>query len=235
MTINSMLEQFIVVVPAAGVGARMGAAIPKQYLQLQDKTVLEHTLEALLSHSRVSKVVVALGAEDGWFSDLAIAKHSDVIRTEGGKERADSVLAGLRLCQDYQWVLVHDAARPCITHSDIDALIDTALSSDCGAILASQVRDTMKRTDANGNIIKTVEREYLWHALTPQMFPRQLLTDALSSGLAENKTITDEASAIELLGLTPKVVIGRADNIKITRPEDMPLAELFLTQIISQQ
>lgn len=235
MTINSMLEQFIVVVPAAGVGARMGAAIPKQYLQLQDKTVLEHTLEALLSHSRVSKVVVALGAEDGWFSDLAIAKHSDVIRTEGGKERADSVLAGLRLCQDYQWVLVHDAARPCITHSDIDTLIDTALSSDCGAILASQVRDTMKRTDANGNIIKTVEREYLWHALTPQMFPRQLLTDALSSGLAENKTITDEASAIELLGLTPKVVIGRADNIKITRPEDMPLAELFLTQIISQQ
>lgn len=229
-----MPEKFIVVVPAAGVGARMGAAIPKQYLQLQNKTVLEHTLEALLSHPRINKVIVALGAEDGWFGDLAIAQHHDVIRTEGGKERADSVLAGLQLCQDYQWVLVHDAARPCITHGDIDVLISTALNSDCGAILASQVRDTMKRTDAQGNIINTVEREYLWHALTPQMFPRQLLTDALASGLAENKAITDEASAVELLGLQPQVVIGRADNIKITRPEDMPLAALFLAQINTQ-
>lgn len=231
---NNTLEQFIVVVPAAGVGARMGAAIPKQYLQLHDKTVLEHTVERLLSHPRIHKVVVALGAEDGWFSDLAIAKNAHVIRTEGGKERADSVLAGLQCCQDYQWVLVHDAARPCITHQDIDVLIDSALGSKSGAILASQVRDTMKRTDANGNIISTVEREYLWHALTPQMFPRQLLTAALTTGLAENQTITDEASAIELLGLQPKVVVGRADNIKITRPEDMPLAELFISQLDTQ-
>lgn len=233
MTINHMPEKFIVVVPAAGIGARMGAAIPKQYLQLQNKTVLEHTLEALLSHPRINKVIVALSPEDGWFSELVIAQHNDVICTEGGKERADSVLAGLQLCQDYNWVLVHDAARPCITHNDINALIEAALNSESGAILASQVRDTMKRTDANGNIINTVDREYLWHALTPQMFPRQLLIDALSSGLAENKIITDEASAIELLGLRPKIVAGRADNIKITRPEDMLLAELFLTQAIS--
>ena len=224
------LEQFIVVVPAAGVGARMGAAIPKQYLPLQGKTVLEHTLEALLSHPQIRKVVVPLSANDGWFDDLAIAKNDNVVRTEGGKERADSVLAGLQLCQDHNWVLVHDAARPCITHPDIDALISTALSSESGAILASQVRDTMKRTDIHGNILTTVDRECLWHALTPQMFPRQLLTEALSSGLAERKSITDEASAMELLGLQPKVVTGRTDNIKITRPEDMPLAELFLAQ-----
>jgi len=226
-----MTEQFIAVVPAAGVGARMGANIPKQYLVLQDKTVIEHTLTALLTHPRIAQVVVALGPEDGWFADLAIAQDPAVIRVNGGKERADSVLAGLQVCQDYNWVLVHDAARPCLTHSDVDRLIAGALASEHGAILGSQVRDTMKRTDAQGHIITTVDRELLWHALTPQMFPVQLLTDALTTGLADNANITDEASAIELLGLTPKMVVGRADNIKITRPEDMPLATLFLQQL----
>jgi len=226
-----MTEQFIAVVPAAGVGARMGANIPKQYLVLQDKTVIEHTLTALLTHPRIAQVVVALGPEDGWFADLAIAQDPAVIRVNGGKERADSVLAGLQVCQDYNWVLVHDAARPCLAHSDVDRLIAGALASEHGAILGSQVRDTMKRTDAQGHIITTVDRELLWHALTPQMFPVQLLTDALTTGLADNANITDEASAIELLGLTPKMVVGRADNIKITRPEDMPLATLFLQQL----
>jgi 2-C-methyl-D-erythritol 4-phosphate cytidylyltransferase len=223
-----MTEQFIAVVPAAGVGARMGADIPKQYLTLQGKTVIEHTLTVLLSHPRIAQVVVALSLEDGWFSDLAIAQDPAVLRVEGGKERADSVLAGLQLCQDYNWVLVHDAARPCLTHTDIDSLMNTALKTVHGAILGCQVRDTMKRTDADGNIIATVEREKLWHALTPQMFPVALLTDALTQGLAAAENITDEASAIEYLGLSPKMVVGRADNIKITRPEDMPLAELYL-------
>lgn len=223
-----MTEQFIAVVPAAGVGARMGAAIPKQYLTLQGKTVIEHTLTVLLSHPRIAQVVVALGPQDGWFADLPVAQEPALLRVAGGKERADSVLAGLQLCQGYNWVLVHDAARPCLTHADIDSLINTALKSEHGAILGCQVRDTMKRTDADGNIIATVEREQLWHALTPQMFPVTLLTDALTKGLADAANITDEASAIELLGLSPKMVIGRADNIKITRPEDMPLAELYL-------
>ncbi|QUM75184.1 2-C-methyl-D-erythritol 4-phosphate cytidylyltransferase [Moritella sp. 24] len=225
-----MTEQFIAVVPAAGVGARMGANIPKQYLMLQGKTVIEHTLTALLSHPRIAQVVVALGPEDGWFADLTIANDPAIIRVNGGKERADSVLAGLQACQDYKWVLVHDAARPCINHTDVDSLIDSALTSEYGAILGCQVRDTMKRTDAQGNIIATVDRDLLWHALTPQMFPVKLLTEALTTGLADNANITDEASAIELLGLMPKMVIGRADNIKITRPEDMPLATLFLQQ-----
>ncbi len=223
-----MTEQFIAVVPAAGVGARMGAAIPKQYLTLQGKTVIEHTLTVLLSHPRIAQVVVALGPQDDWFADLPVAQEPSLLRVAGGKERADSVLAGLQLCQDYNWVLVHDAARPCLTHADIDSLINTALKSEHGAILGCQVRDTMKRTDADGNIIATVEREQLWHALTPQMFPVALLTDALTKGLAAAGNITDEASAIEYLGLSPKMVVGRADNIKITRPEDMPLAELYL-------
>ncbi|MGC3836602.1 2-C-methyl-D-erythritol 4-phosphate cytidylyltransferase [Moritella viscosa] len=218
-----MTEQFIAVVPAAGVGARMGASIPKQYLMLQGKTVIEHTLTVLLSHPRIAKVVVALGPEDGWFSDIAIAKDPAIIRVNGGKERADSVLAGLQACQSYNWVLVHDAARPCLTHTDVDCL------------LGCQVRDTMKRTDANGNIIATVERDLLWHALTPQMFPVKLLTDALTAGLADNANITDEASAIERLGLMPKIVVGRADNIKITRPEDMPLATLYLQQSVKNK
>ncbi|SGY82173.1 2-C-methyl-D-erythritol 4-phosphate cytidylyltransferase-4-diphosphocytidyl-2C-methyl-D-erythritol synthase-MEP cytidylyltransferase [Moritella viscosa] len=230
-----MTEQFIAVVPAAGVGARMGASIPKQYLMLQGKTVIEHTLTVLLSHPRIAKVVVALGPEDGWFSDIAIAKDPAIIRVNGGKERADSVLAGLQACQSYNWVLVHDAARPCLTHTDVDCLITGALASEYGAILGCQVRDTMKRTDANGNIIATVERDLLWHALTPQMFPVKLLTDALTAGLADNANITDEASAIELLGLMPKIVVGRADNIKITRPEDMPLATLYLQQSVKNK
>ena len=226
-----MTEQFIAVVPAAGVGARMGASIPKQYLMLQDKTVIEHTLMALLSHPRIAQVVVALGPEDDWFAELAIANDPAIIRVDGGKERADSVLAGLQACQSYNWVLVHDAARPCLTHVDIDSLIAGALASKHGAILGCQVRDTMKRTDAQGNIIATVDRELLWHALTPQIFPVTLLTNALTTGLADKANITDEASAIELLGFTPNMVIGRADNIKITRPEDMPLATLFLQQL----
>ena len=226
-----MTEQFIAVVPAAGVGARMAANIPKQYLLLNGKTVLEHTLAALLSHPRIAQVVVALGSADGWFADLAIATDPRVIRVTGGKERADSVLAGLQACQGYDWVLVHDAARPCISHNDIDNLIARALASDHGALLGSQVRDTMKRSDAAGNIITTVDRDYLWHALTPQMFPLPLLTQALSSGLTAGVAITDEASAIEHLGLQPQMVVGRADNIKITRPEDMPLAALYLQQL----
>ena len=226
-----MTEQFIAVVPAAGIGARMGASIPKQYLMLQDKTVIEHTLTALLSHPRIAQVVVALGPDDSWFAELVIANNPAIIRVDGGKERADSVLAGLQACQSYNWVLVHDAARPCLTHADIDSLITGALASKHGAILGCQVRDTMKRTDAQGHIIATVDRELLWHALTPQMFPVTLLTNALTTGLADKANITDEASAMELLGLTPKMVIGRADNIKITRPEDMPLATLFLQQL----
>ncbi len=223
-------KQFVAVVPAAGIGSRMGAEIPKQYLPLSGKTVIEHTLSKLLTHPRIQQVVVALGPQDQWFDELAIARHKDIVRVNGGKERADSVLAGLQACHDYDWVLVHDAARPCLTHGDIDALITAALASDAGAILGSQVRDTMKRTDENGNIINTVDRAQLWHALTPQMFPLALLVNALTAALDNGVAITDEASAIEHQGLQPKMVVGRADNIKITRPEDMPLAALFLQQ-----
>lgn len=221
------------IVPAAGIGSRMGADCPKQYLTLAGKTILEHTLGCLLSHPAIARVIVALAPHDGWFEQLAVAADPRILRVEGGIERAYSVLNALHVAQG-KWVLVHDAARPCLCHSDLDKLIMTAMACD-GAILGSRVRDTMKRTDGAGNIVATVEREQLWHALTPQMFPAGTLKRALEEGLALGALITDEASAMERTGFTVKMVEGRADNIKVTRPEDLSLAELFLQQQSARQ
>ncbi|MEB6607042.1 MULTISPECIES: 2-C-methyl-D-erythritol 4-phosphate cytidylyltransferase [Aeromonas] len=221
------------IVPAAGIGSRMGAECPKQYLSLAGKCILEHTLERLLSHPAIARVIVALAPHDRWFETLAVAADPRVWRVEGGSERAWSVLNGLHVAQG-EWVLVHDAARPCLTHGDLDRLIATAMACD-GAILGSRVRDTMKRTDAAGNILATVEREQLWHALTPQMFPTGPLRRALEEGLALGAAITDEASAMERAGFAVRMVEGRADNIKVTRPEDLSLAELYLQQQRARQ
>ncbi|MBL0513938.1 MULTISPECIES: 2-C-methyl-D-erythritol 4-phosphate cytidylyltransferase [Aeromonas] len=221
------------IVPAAGIGSRMGADCPKQYLTLAGKTILEHTLGCLLSHPAIARVIVALAPHDRWFETLAVAADPRVLRVEGGSERAYSVLNALHVAEG-KWVLVHDAARPCLTQGDLDALIASAMACD-GAILGSRVRDTMKRTDGAGNIVATVEREQLWHALTPQMFPTGNLKRALEEGLALGALITDEASAMERAGFTVKMVEGRADNIKVTRPEDLSLAELFLQQQSARQ
>ncbi|MFM4860532.1 2-C-methyl-D-erythritol 4-phosphate cytidylyltransferase [Aeromonas media] len=221
------------IVPAAGIGSRMGADCPKQYLTLAGKTILEHTLGCLLSHPAIARVIVALAPHDRWFETLAVAADPRVLRVEGGSERAYSVLNALHVAEG-KWVLVHDAARPCLTQGDLDALIASAMACD-GAILGSRVRDTMKRTDGAGNIVATVEREQLWHALTPQMFPTGTLKRALEEGLALGALITDEASAMERAGFIVKMVEGRADNIKVTRPEDLSLAELFLQQQSARQ
>ena len=223
-----MMLTFTVVVPAAGIGSRMGASCPKQYLPLAGKFLIEHTLERLLAHPRIERVVVALAADDDFFQTLPVASHPRLMTTTGGSERADSVLNGLSLVES-EWVLVHDAARPCITHQDIDRLIHVGLAGD-GAILGSRVRDTMKRSDAAGYIQKTVDRDQLWHALTPQFFRTTLLRDAIQQGQSQGLPITDEASAMELAGWRPLMVEGRADNIKVTRPEDLALAALFLSQ-----
>lgn len=228
-----MDKSIIAVVPAAGVGSRMQADRPKQYLKLLGKTVLEHTVSKLLAHPKVSKVVVAVSEDDPYFSTLALANHPQVIRVNGGKERADSVLSALNyICKHEvsEWVLVHDAARPCFTEQDVTRLIECAENHSVGAILAAPVRDTMKRSDEQQNIDHTVERSNLWHALTPQMFRTQPLREALIDGLASKANITDEASAFERLNLSPALVNGRADNIKITQPEDLALAEFYLSR-----
>ena len=223
-----MMLTFTVVVPAAGVGSRMGASCPKQYLPLVGKFLIEHTLERLLGHPRIERVVVAIASDDEFFATLPVASHPRILITTGGAERANSVLQGLALVES-DWVLVHDAARPCITHQDIDALIHAGLAGD-GAILGNRVRDTMKRSDASGRIQKTVDRNQLWHALTPQFFRTRQLEAALQQGLKFGAVITDEASAMELAGWHPLMVEGRADNLKVTRPEDLALAALFLSQ-----
>jgi 2-C-methyl-D-erythritol 4-phosphate cytidylyltransferase len=228
MTDASRVSGLTAIVPAAGIGSRMGADCPKQYLQLTGKTILEHTLERLLAHPAIAQVIVALAPHDRWFEALPVAADPRIVRVEGGAERAFSVLNGLHMAQG-EWVLVHDAARPCLTHGDLDALIAAAMGCG-GAILGSRVRDTMKRSDSEGNIIATVEREQLWHALTPQMFPTRTLKRVLEEGLLLGATITDEASAMERAGFAVRMVEGRADNIKVTRPEDLSLAGLFLSQ-----
>ncbi|GIU45986.1 2-C-methyl-D-erythritol 4-phosphate cytidylyltransferase [Shewanella sairae] len=221
-------QQIIAIVPAAGIGSRMGATLPKQYLALNEQTILGHTLDCLLSHPSIEKVVVALSPVDDYFAELPQAVHPKLEAVIGGKERADSVLAGLQIADAGAWVLVHDAARPCLTHADIDKLIASSSAFPQGAILAAPVRDTMKRTNAEGVITATVCREQLWHALTPQFFPVHSLKKNLTDALAAGALITDEASAMEWAGIMPAVVSGRADNIKVTHPDDLQLASLFL-------
>jgi 2-C-methyl-D-erythritol 4-phosphate cytidylyltransferase len=221
------------VVPAAGVGKRMGAATPKQYLPVLGKPVLQHTLERLLSVEALSGIVVALGVDDGYWPDLPFADHPKILRADGGKERADSVLSALNrlhgLAHDHDWVLVHDAARLCITRDDVLKLIATLRDDPVGGILALPSSDTLKGV-RDGLIVDTVDRNHVWRALTPQMFRYGALKQALTQAAELGLTVTDEASAMELKGLTPRIVEGRPDNIKITRPEDLALAAFYLEQ-----
>ncbi|MGL5799458.1 MAG: 2-C-methyl-D-erythritol 4-phosphate cytidylyltransferase [Plesiomonas sp.] len=237
--LTDQATHFIAVIPAAGIGSRMQSSIPKQYLPLQGLTILEHTVQALLRDTRISSVVIALHPDDRWFDTLALRSHPRIRTVTGGNERADSVLAALRSIEDDSaWVLVHDAARPCLHASDLDKLLTFAdrpwqANMPIGAILASPVRDTMKRGNASHTIDHTVDRTQLWHALTPQMFPSGLLRDCLEKALAEQAVITDEASALEFCGFQPYLVNGRADNIKVTQPEDLELARFYLAHSLA--
>ena len=224
-----------VIIPAAGVGRRMGTNTPKQYLLLNEKTVIEHTLDVFNTHDSISEIVIAVSKEDEYWPSLDLHLSKPLHKVSGGKERCDSVLNGLKFLEDKaennDWVLVHDAARPCLRKEDLTLLLETLQEHEVGGILAVPVRDTMKRSVSENIIKETVERENLWHALTPQMFRYGLLKDALVSALNNNEVITDEASAIELAGYQPVLVEGHADNLKITRPEDLALAAFFLRQV----
>ncbi|GAA0342315.1 2-C-methyl-D-erythritol 4-phosphate cytidylyltransferase [Bowmanella denitrificans] len=224
-------QHFTAVVPAAGVGKRMRADIPKQYLPLLGKTMLEQTLENLIAHPQISRVVLALHPEDPYFADLPIASQPWLTKVNGGEERADSVLAGLAAIQDEEWVLVHDAARPCLPHQDLDKLLALA-GGAVGGILACPVRDTMKLADEHNRVNTSLDRSRMWHALTPQFFPLALLKDSLQQALNANVAITDEASAIEWIGGTVQLVEGNACNIKVTQPVDLMLAEFYLNKLL---
>jgi len=228
-------RSYVVVVPAAGVGKRMQSQCPKQYLTIDNFTIIEHTVIRLLSHEDIDKVVIALGENDEYFADTSLINNSNVSIVVGGKERVDSVLAALKSIDknQYQWVLVHDAARPCITHRDISALIEKTQMINTGGLLAMPVRDTMKRGNRKKQqslVEHTVERSELWHALTPQMYRSDELQNAIEQALSTNTEITDESSAMEIAGFESILVEGSGDNIKITRPDDLALAEFILTK-----
>lgn len=218
--------------PAAGSARRMGAAVPKQYLSLVGRTVIEWSLAPFLQRERTSGVVVVLAEGDPRWSQTALAGHDKIITTTGGAERMDSVLAGLQALETRaaarDWVLVHDAARPCLSSTDLDRLLNELCDDEVGGLLAAPVVDTLKRADDQRRIAQTVSREKLWRALTPQMFCFELLRRALQSAVDNRVAVTDEAQAVEALGLRPKLVAGDADNVKITLPEDLPRAERIL-------
>ena len=223
---KEFLPAFWAVIPAAGVGARMAADRPKQYLQLGALTILEHSLLCFLDHPRLKGLVISLAADDPYWPALPCALDSRIQRVDGGKERSDSVLNALlhlhaQGASDDDWVLVHDAARPNLARSDVDNLLGELADDPVGGLLAVPARDTLKRAGSDGRVAETVDRSQIWQAYTPQMFRLGALHRALADSKVSNVGITDEASAIEWAGQSPRLVEGRSDNIKITRPEDL--------------
>ena len=220
------------VVPAAGSGRRMASDLPKQYLEVAGRTLLEHSLDALLACSEIRGLAVALGSDDERADQIASFTDPRVFRTVGGAERADSVLAGLDCLSDTaeenDWVLVHDAARPCLPLADLQRLISRVIETDVGGLLAERCIDTIKRVDADGRVISTLDRNELWRAQTPQMFRIGELRGALEQCLAAGQ-VTDEASAMERCGYSVQIVEGSSCNLKVTVPSDIPLVEFYLS------
>ena len=218
------------VVPAAGKGLRVGGNLPKQYLPLAGRTVIQCTLDRL-SQLPVEAIVVPVAPDDERAAALTYRDPALLRFVTGGAERAESVLAGLLAiadqADDSDWVLVHDVARPCVRLADIEHLLRQVESHPAGGLLGNRVRDTMKRAQGD-EVAATVPRDHLWHALTPQVFRYGLLRSALSAARIAGVTVTDEAQAVEHLGEHPLLVEGARDNLKITWPEDLQMAEAFL-------
>jgi 2-C-methyl-D-erythritol 4-phosphate cytidylyltransferase len=227
------------IIPAAGIGRRMKSDIPKQYLKFHGKTVLEHCLDRLLSHPDICGAVVVLNENDKWWDDLEICSDKIIFTATGDDERFLSVYNGLLSLQAKQGsdglALVHDAARPLVTHKDLTRVINAAARHVAGAILATPVADTLKLENNVNEIAGTVSRRRLWRALTPQVFHLQALITALEYAKNKNLEITDDASAIELMGFSPALVEGNTQNIKITNPDDLKLCELIWSNQFNEQ
>lgn len=221
-------------IAAAGRGERMsGFAVPKQYLKICGRTLLEHALQAFLAHPGIQGIVVVLAGGDRTWPQLGCARDARIRTAVGGAERMLSVANGLRQLEPdagpRDWVLVHDAARPCLRAVDVDRLIAALDEDDVGGLLAVPVGDTLKRSDeSDTRVAATLERSRLWAAQTPQMFRYDSLRRALAHCAERGVAATDEAAAIEALGLTPRLVVGNPRNIKVTRAEDLELVEAIL-------
>jgi len=229
-------ERFFGLIPAAGVSERIGRATPKQYLPLLGRPMLYHSVSALLASDRIDTVFVVLAPADEEFRRHEWGGFGARVAPLycGGATRHDSVLNGLvaasSTVQPDDWMLVHDAARPCLRQCELQRLLAALAADEVGGILGVPVADTLKRADADGQIQATEPRERLWHAQTPQMFRHGLLLQALS----RTGMVTDEAGAIEALGLKPKLVQGSTMNLKVTFAEDLQLAETILASRAGQ-
>lgn len=225
-----MSPSFWVVIPAAGIGSRMRADRPKQYLQVAGQSILEHTLQRFLDHPQLKGLAVSLAVDDRYWPELSCSRDPRILRAQGGRERADSVLNALQRlaaagAEPGDWVLVHDAARPNLSAGDLERLLATLADDPVGGLLAVPARDTLKRSSSQGRVDSTVDRSVIWHAYTPQMFRLGMLSDALADALAAGVPVTDESSAMEWAGHSPALVQGRADNLKVTSPEDLEWLE----------
>lgn len=222
------------IVPAAGRGARFGGTLPKQYLEVAGEPLIQHALQALLAHPAVQGAVVVLAEGDTHWPGWQALADKPVVTCSGGSERADSVLAGLAALPDSvrpdDFVLVHDAARPNLRFDDLDQLLNRGRNDPVGAILATPVRDTLKRAGDDGGIDGTEPRERLWRALTPQLFRRLQLTRALEAARDAGRVVTDESMAMELEGHRPLLVEGSEDNLKVTTAADLALFEFILSK-----
>lgn len=225
-------EMFWCVIPAAGAGSRAGGRVPKQYRPLLGKPMLLRTMERVASHPRIAGLVVALASEDPYWPGLVMCAGKPVRTCSGGAERADSVRSGLECLElaidPRSWILVHDAARPCVTHDELTALLDAGTSHPVGAILGVPVRDTLKRSSDNRTIDATIPRENIWRAYTPQVFRLGELLGAMRAAGAKLSAAPDEASLFELGGKKPLLVEGSEENLKVTSSGDFDRAERIL-------
>jgi len=233
---NHAMAKFFALIPAAGSGSRMGNELPKQYLPLAGRPMIYHALRTLCDSPRIAGVFVVLAPGDSEWSSYDWSEFSGklVVFDCGGAARAESILNGLQAAPGASaigaddWVLVHDAARPCLSAAQLDKLIDELADDAVGGLLAVPVADTLKRSDAASRVERTESRVGLWQAQTPQMFRYQLLVDALSR--VGGAAMTDDAGAVEALGLHPRLVLSDARNLKVTYPQDLALAELILQE-----
>jgi len=228
------VPRYWAVIPAAGGGSRMGIDQPKQYVKLRGRSLLEWSLAPFLNLGWIDGIVLVLARQDNEFARLPLARHPRIVTTVGGKARSESVLAGLNIVAERSAgfndvrVLVHDAARPCVTLSEIRRLHEEVTDRD-GGLLAVPVADTLKRGN-QARVTATVDRSACWRALTPQLFPLRELMGALQASASSGHDVTDESSAMEQAGFKPRLVRGQSSNIKVTYAEDLPLAEFFLAQ-----
>lgn len=231
---SNQSPRYWAVIPAAGGGTRMGINRPKQYLPLRGRTILEWSLAPFLDHDQIDGVVLVLAKSDQEYSRLPIARHPKIVTTHGGVARADSVRAGLEMVaartQGFEevFVMVHDAARPCVEWDDIERLREEA-DDEHGGLLALPVTDTLKKSK-QGKVSSTVDRAFIWRAQTPQIFRLDLLANSLKECAERGLEVTDEASAMERAGYTPRLVRGRDSNIKVTYAEDLAVAEFWLAR-----